>query len=214
MLRVRLLGELSLELDGRPVPAPASRPTRSLLAWLALHPGMHARSRLAGRLWPDVRDDSARTSLRKAVADLRRALGPDAADALVATREGVGLAPAPMVSVDILEFDQLLSATRLEEAVELSRGELLPELDDDWVYDARDDHRARLAAAVARLGDVAEQQGDLERAVQRAREHIVLEPLAEQAHRTLIRRLVAAGDRAAALAAYARLRDRLRQLLS
>jgi DNA-binding SARP family transcriptional activator len=43
---------------------------RALLAWLALHPGMHPRSRVAGRLWPDVLGESARNSLRTALAAL------------------------------------------------------------------------------------------------------------------------------------------------
>ena len=48
---------------------------RGLLAWLAVHPGTHARSVLAARLRPDVRDDSARKSLRQAAWSLRTALG-------------------------------------------------------------------------------------------------------------------------------------------
>ena len=47
MLRVRLLGELALETDDGPLDAPASRPARELLAWLALHPGAHPRFELA-----------------------------------------------------------------------------------------------------------------------------------------------------------------------
>ncbi len=49
-----------------------------LLAWLALHPGGHARRDLAPRFWPDVLDESARASLRTALHELRRALGEDA----------------------------------------------------------------------------------------------------------------------------------------
>ncbi len=210
MLRVRLLGELALELDGVSLPAPSSRPTRALLAWLALHPGMHARSRLAGRLWPEVLDESARASLRKALADLRRTLGAGGGEALITTRQEVGLSD---VWVDVVAFEELVAAGRLEEAVELCRGELLSGLDDDWAYEARDEHGARFAIAIAGLGDAAEEEGDLEAAVRRARELVAVEPLSEEAHRTLIRRLGAAGDRAAALAGYARLRERLRREL-
>ena len=48
MLRVRVLGELALELDGEALPAPRGRRLRGLLGWLALHPG-HARARRGGR---------------------------------------------------------------------------------------------------------------------------------------------------------------------
>ncbi|MDX6620007.1 MAG: hypothetical protein QOK36_2393, partial [Gaiellales bacterium] len=75
MLTVRLCGGLQLERDGELLDVPRSRRGRSLLAWLALHPGRHARGRLAGLFWPDVLETSARASLRAALTELRAALG-------------------------------------------------------------------------------------------------------------------------------------------
>ena len=63
-LRVRLLGDLVIEIDGIAVEPPASRRARALLGWLALDRRSHSRSALAARFWPDVLDESARTSLR------------------------------------------------------------------------------------------------------------------------------------------------------
>jgi DNA-binding SARP family transcriptional activator len=71
MMRIRLIGEMALEIDGTSAPAPASRRARSLLAWLALHPGPHPRAEVAARFWPDVLDSSARTNLRSALLTLR-----------------------------------------------------------------------------------------------------------------------------------------------
>src|SRR5919202_4993701 len=99
MLRVRVLGGLALESDGRPLPVPASRPARELLAWLALHPGPHPRPGLAMRFWPDVLESSARASLRTTLHELRRAIGPEH---LEVDRETVGLAAA---WVDALEVE-------------------------------------------------------------------------------------------------------------
>src|SRR5204863_8735664 len=120
MLRVRVLGELQLELDGQPLVLPSRRPARVLLGWLALHPGMHARSTVAGRLWPNVRDESARVSLRTSLSALRAVIG---AGALHATREHIGLAPD--VWVDASAFDRLVGDGRLLDALECSRGGLL-----------------------------------------------------------------------------------------
>src|SRR5438270_5081353 len=92
MLRVRLLGELSIEVDGTAVEPPASRRARALLGWLALDRRMHSRSGVAARFWPDVLDQSARTSLRSALSALRRALGSEGECYLIATRDEVGLA--------------------------------------------------------------------------------------------------------------------------
>src|SRR5688572_3874309 len=50
VLEVRLLGGLSAVVDGRPVELPADARARELLARLALSPGRHPRSALAGRL--------------------------------------------------------------------------------------------------------------------------------------------------------------------
>src|SRR5436309_712079 len=116
MLRVRLLGEMGLEADGRPIPLPESGRARALLAWLALNPGMHPRGKLASLFWPDVLDSSARASLRSAMWALRRALG-DSECHLVATRDRVGLED---VEVDVREVDALVEKGELEPAAALA----------------------------------------------------------------------------------------------
>ena len=201
---MRLLGELQAEVDGAAVTPPASRRAWSLLAWLALHPGEHARGAVAARFWPDVLDSSARASLRSALWELRRALGAD--DALVAGRDRVSL----RCETDLAEFDAHVTAGRLEAAVALHRGPLLADLDDDWVLEARDEHAERLGSAYSRLAAAAATPAA---AVGWARRRLALDPLDEDAARELMRRLAAAGDRAGALAAYDRLSDRLREAL-
>src|SRR3954447_26035986 len=121
MLRVSLLGELQAEVEDRPVTAPASRRAWSLLGWLALHPGEHPRGAVAATFWPDVLDASARGSLRNAMWALRRALGPEGEDALVAGRDRIGL----RCETDLAAFEALLAAGELEAAVELCLGPLL-----------------------------------------------------------------------------------------
>jgi DNA-binding SARP family transcriptional activator len=200
MLRVRLLGELLADVDGRPVVPPASRRAWSLLAWLALHPGEHPRGAVAARFWPDVLDSSARASLRSAAWALRRALGEG--DALIAGRDRIGL----RCETDIAAFDGYCAAGELEEAVALHRGPLLADLDEDWMLEARDEHAERLGAALARLAAAAPPA----EAVTYARRRLALDPLDEEAARDLMRRHVEAGDRSAALATYDRLADRLR----
>jgi tetratricopeptide (TPR) repeat protein len=145
MLRVRLAGHLALETDGREIPLPASRRARALLAYLAANPGAHGRGELAARFWPDVLDESARASLRAALSELRRALGPEA-ERLVATRETVALEGA---WVDLREFGALIDAGRVEDAVATCDGELLRGMDDDWVFELRREHAERRHAAAA-----------------------------------------------------------------
>jgi class 3 adenylate cyclase len=213
MLRVRLLGEFAIELDGTAVEPPSSRRARALLAWLALERRMHSRSALAARFWPDVLDESARTSLRSALSALRKALGPDSEQYLIAGRDGVGLAGDSLVWTDIGAFEQCIADGRLEEALALSHGELLAGLDDDWVYERRDEHRDRIADLLAELATAAESEGDLQKAIGYTRQQVALDPLAEGPQRELMRRLADAGDRAGAIRTYERVSQRLRDEL-
>src|SRR5919108_4718656 len=114
MLRIRVLGKLELELDGELLRVPPGRRLQALLAWLVLHPGLRDRGEVAGSLWPDVLEESARASLRAALALLRRELGAGASECLVATRTQVGLAAATWV--DVREFERLVVARRTEQA--------------------------------------------------------------------------------------------------
>jgi len=130
VLEVRVLGALSAAVDGRPVELPADAGARELLAPLALSPGPHPRSALAGRLRPDVPEDSARKTLRNALYELRRALGPAGAEALAVTRQQIGLR-TDAVSVDVWDFRRHLADGRLEAAADAGRGELLDGIDGD-----------------------------------------------------------------------------------
>src|SRR5579871_587396 len=145
MLRLRVLGDLEIEVDGAAVEPPPSRRARALLGWLALERRMQPRSSLAARFWPDVLDESARTSLRSALSALRKALGPESERYLLAGRDEIGLAGDALVWTDIAEFDRCVAEERLEDALALSRGELLAGLDDDWVHERRDEQRDRVA---------------------------------------------------------------------
>ena len=206
MLRVRLLGPLEADVDGRSVEQPASSRAWELLAWLALHPGEHPRGALAARFWPDVLDTSARASLRSAAWALRRALGDGGADALVAGRDRVAL----RCTTDLQELDALVDRGELEAAAALHRGPLLADLDQDWVLEERDRQTARLSAILARL---ALEAPTPQLAVAHARRRLELDPLDEAAARDLMQRLADSGDRAAALAVHDRLAERLRSQL-
>jgi DNA-binding SARP family transcriptional activator/tetratricopeptide (TPR) repeat protein len=209
MLRVRVFGTFALEADGVALPLPARRRACSLLGWIALHPGMHPRSEVAARFWPDVLDSSARKSLRTELVAVRRALGVENEGVLVATRDMVGLV-GDSLFVDAREFERLVRASRLGEAAELCDGELLPGLDAEWVYEARESHRHRLGDVLARLAADAVAAGAHQDAIRISRRRVELDPLREDAHRQLIECLIAAGEVSAARMAFDDLARRLR----
>jgi hypothetical protein len=151
MLRIWLFGELRIEFDGRPLERISSRRARSLLAWLALHRGLHPRSRVASLFWPDVLEESARMSLRTTLSTLRRECAPAAAF-VAPTRDRVGIEDREDLWIDAREVDGLVADGIPEEALGLQRrGELLADLDDDWVLEARNVHPRRLCDLLGML---------------------------------------------------------------
>jgi DNA-binding SARP family transcriptional activator len=210
MLRIGVLGRLSLELDGRAISPPVGRPAQTVLGWLALNPGAH----VAAQLWPNVLDDSARGSLRVALVDLRRSLGRAADQVLLATRDTIGLIESPELEVDAWRFAELLEAGDADNALQLWRGDVLDGLDaGDWVLVLRDQYRDQLSGALALLAERTANSGDLACAMRLVRQRVALDPFSEDATRDLMRGLASAGDRAAALRAYEALAGRLRSEL-
>ena len=208
MLEIQVIGELEVRLAGAKVELPAGRRVRALLGWLVVHPGRHPRSRLAGQFWPDVPEASSRASLRSAIWALRSALGPDFAPCLATDRDTVTLT-ADGLWVDLREVRRLIALGQPAAALDLCRGDLLQELDDDWVVEAREELDREVAAALRDLMRQAAAAGDTAAAADWARRRAALCPLDEPAGADLIRALIQAGDGPAALAALARLRDRL-----
>jgi hypothetical protein len=84
--------------------------------------------------------------------------------ALVATRDRVGLGDD--VWVDVGEAERL-RPPELEGA--RARRGLLPGLEDEWAFEARDEHRARTAAVLEQLAAASEEAGDLRRAADLSR---------------------------------------------
>jgi class 3 adenylate cyclase len=207
-VRIQLLGGLGIKVDGEARALPPLGHARSVLAYLAVHPGSHPRGPLAARFWPDVTDESARGSLRTALSSIRKSLGNERS--LVATREEVSLVDA---QTDVAEFERLVAAGRPAEALALYKGPLVAGLDDDWVYESRDEFRDRVGDLLAGLAIDAEAAGDIATAIGHTRVWAGLDPLHEVPVRELMRRMTVAGDRAGAIAAYERLSERLRKQL-
>src|ERR1041384_2052688 len=74
MLEVRLLGRFEVKHNRRLLNI-SSRPAQSLFAYLILSVGTsHRREKLAGLLWPDSLEETARDNLRHALWRMRKAL--------------------------------------------------------------------------------------------------------------------------------------------
>ncbi len=218
-VRARLLGPPVFEVDGRPLPMGSGR-VPALLGYLVATRQVHARERLASLLWPDVPERNALASLRTALYDARRLLGP-AHELIFVERTRVGArADVPLwLDVAVVEAgggDDAFDVARAEAAVQAYRGSFLdgiavpdaPEF-DDWLFVERERCQNLYLRAAWRLGRHYALAGAFDAAADQARRILAVDPLREEVHRALMRYLAEAGQRAAALAQY----DQCRALL-
>lgn len=212
---LRLADGFAASVEGEPLRL-SNRKARALLAYLALGGDAGAtRERLAGLLWGDVGERQARASLRQTLAELRGALAEAGPDVCLATRDTVALA-AGAVQTDIALIPEEIARGRLPEALRGGRspGEtLLAGLEDisplfqDWLVATR--HAVGLQAMAA-LRDGITDAGMAPEARRALAEALLrLDPLHEEACRTVMRLSAESGETGAALRAYAALYERL-----
>jgi len=152
---VRLLGGFEARRGDLLIKSFGSRSVAALLARLALYPQRsHAREELIELLWPGVSLEVGRNRLRQALFTLRQLLeppGPMPAPVLMADRLGVSVVPGAL-ECDVARFEKAVRERRVEQAVALYAGELMPGYYDEWI----DDERVRLAALDDRMREAAE----------------------------------------------------------
>jgi DNA-binding SARP family transcriptional activator len=191
--------------------APISgKKAQALLAYCAIRRGSHLRTTLATLLWGNSNDERARNSLRQTLHVLRSALrgGPSGVLRIEADTVATDLLA---LEVDVQAFEELAAAGTphaLERAAALYRGDLLEGLDvgdegfEEWLRAERDRLRELAIEVLAKLFRHQCAGGAVEAATQTARRLLALDPLQEIAHRALMRLLVQAGRREAALRQY------------
>ncbi len=148
-LQIWLLGGFRVELDGQPVSDETWRRNRAraLVKLLALAPDhrLH-REQLMDALWPELDADAEAANLRKAMHFARQALGPEH----IRVRGGVVTLEAGTLWVDVDACEALARSGDAAAALDLYRGELLPEdRFEPWTVDARDRLRVDLARTPA-----------------------------------------------------------------
>ncbi len=201
-------------LPGGPeTPKYLERKTAALLAYLALE-GATVRWRLAGLLWPESSEATARNNLRQLLRRLRELSGAPCVEGREPLRLSAGL------SVDVALL-VVAHETGDRERVSAFTGELLEghayddcSALDDWLGMWRMRlRRMRFEALDAQVRRYEQEEGQLTVALERARRLVDLEPTSEEAHQHVMRLLHRLGDRGAALAAWQQCREVLRREL-
>ena len=220
-VRVRTLGALQIELDGRDLVFKgkvAKKPLELLLFIVASGGSDISVGGAAFALWRDLDGDKARAALTIALHRLRKLLASD--DAVLLELGRLSLDPR-IVWVDCLAFEQLVasvgtpSADALGAPARLAAERALALYAGAFLHDAEDEawqiaYRSRLAAkfkrTVSLLAHAARARGDDLAAQVLLERGIEFDPLAEDLARELMRLLIERGEQAAALAVFERCR--------
>lgn len=208
VIHLHLLGDFIVTVDDVVIPYHRWRHTRAVqfVQLLALAPGHRLRrEQVIDTLWPDLAPDAGAANLRKAAHLARQVCG--FADAIVLSGGDAHLAPHADLTTDAEAFERAAAAARASgaaaasaAAARLYTGAVLPAaVYEPWADEARIRlHRLYL---------------DLLRASELWEQLALEEPTDEAAHRALMRRELALGNRASALRWYARLESALRDTL-
>jgi DNA-binding SARP family transcriptional activator len=202
---VRLLDGFSVLADGTAVGL--SRSEVRLVAFLALHEGSQYRPFVAGNLWPDLDEQSARANLRATLWRLRRrAMG-------VVDNSGDQLRLSPSVRTDTERLRCLAgsllnghSDTPLPATSELGF-DLLPGWYEEWVVFERERLRQLCLHALERLAERLLDRAEFGTSLDAALTAVRSEPLRESAHRMAVRVHLAEGNVIEAIRQYETYRD-------
>lgn len=206
-ISIRCFGGFRLEIDGRRIDLSAVRArARSALRLLAVHAGQVLHKEvLIEALWPGMAVPAATRNLQVTISALRGLLEPGGGRGksrlLIRSGDAYGIALAPGSFSDTAAFRHAFDRWRRvrrtggtgDEAIALRAalaaypGDLLPEEGpSEWAVEARERFRV-LAARVARsLARLELDLGDLSEAITAAEYCLTLDPVDDDAWRTLI----------------------------
>jgi adenylate cyclase len=215
MLRIQLLGQFKLQVDGEPVRLP-SRQAQSLLAYLLLHRGRgHRRELVAGLLWPDLEEDKARSRLRYAIWQSRKAFGEKY---LLADKIELSFNTEADYWLDLDAFDRPLledlTLQELQDALSIYDGDLLPGFYDDWIVLERDRLQASYGSGMELLLVRLVDAGQWREVVEWAERWISRGHSPEVAYRALMVAYSQLGDSSNALISYKRCQEALEEQLA
>ncbi len=203
MIRVQVLGRLTLEAHTEPVHALAAQPLRgSVFLYLCVEREA-TRETLVRLFWPDREEDKARRLLSQTLYELKRLLVDDW---FVAVGETIRI---ENVSVDVHAFETALARGEHDRALALYQGRFLADFQrfdsaefNAWV-DRKSAHYERLhrRARRERIKKLLE-EGDRAGALAVAQRWCELDPLEDEAQHRAMELLHELGRRAEALQAY------------
>lgn len=208
-----------------------SRKEFALLAYLAMESERaHTRDSILGLLWPELSQTQARNNLRVSLARLRKSIGKPQIPFIVSDRHTLRFSAERFATdgnawLDVFEFDRLLALvdshdhanptacptclSDMVKAAELYSGEFLRgfhladcDAFEHWMLIQRERYHIQVLELLPRLTSAHMAKEDWKAAEKIVRQQLALDPLDEEAHRSLMQILALSGLRNAALSHY------------
>ena len=215
MLEVRLLGTFAVKYKNKAVPL-SSRPAQSLFSYLILKAGNpQRREKLAGLLWPDSLEETARDNLRHALWRVRKALPQkQTAEYLLADDLSITFNSNSDYWLDAARLEKLGESSSIDELLAILaeyQGELLPGFYDEWVVLEREHLQSIFEHHMARLMALLEKNQRWLDILEWGERWIKLGQKPEPAYRALMSAHAAKGDMSKVAAVYERCMTSLKE---
>ena len=227
-LEIFLFGGFHVRYAGETVTHFESDKVRALLAYLLLFPGQpHRREWLAGLLWSDRSELSARTNLRIALSSLRNAIHEqtESPHFIQADRQTILWKQSSDYWLDVEAFAQRIAgfetaaspADQVSAALNLYTGDFLRGFSladcnefEDWITRERDKWREQALLACLRVAETLEAEDAPQAAIGYLRRGLEITPWHEDSYYRLMALYARTGQRSLALVQYRQCRDALR----
>lgn len=212
-----LFGAPRIEQEGKNIEL-GLRKALALIAYLAVSEQVQGRDFLAGLLWPESDQTTARGNLRRTLYLIQQNVGDGF---LTVSKESLGISPKAHLWLDVKIFHQKISACltedlldaqckkELEEAAILYTDDFMAgfslsesEAFEEWQFFEREGLRQQLAGGLKQLTQYYLLNDNPTRAIPHARRWLAMDHLHEPAHRVLMELYARTDQLAAALRQY------------
>jgi DNA-binding SARP family transcriptional activator len=216
-LEGKLLGKFEVSFDGKPISI-TSRPAQSLFAYLILSAGTsHRREKLAGMLWPDSLEETARDNLRHALWRVRKALPASqkpTVEYLLTDDLTIAFNASAEYWLDAAMLEKVSESAGTDELIAVLstyQGDLLPGFYDEWVILEREHLYSIFEHHMARLMSLLQNEKRWLDILDWGERWIKLGQKPEPAYRALMSAHAAKGDMSKVAAIYERCVKSLRE---
>ncbi|MEM7028551.1 MAG: BTAD domain-containing putative transcriptional regulator [Chloroflexota bacterium] len=215
-LAIQLLGGCQISVNGEPTPPFESDKVRALLIYLAVESDRpHSREHLAGLLWPDYSEQSARTNLRRTLSSLRRTVADQQTmpPFLKISRQAIqfNVDSRYWLDTDTFTKQEATGLAHVDDLLTLYKGAFLDgfslsdsDLFEAWQLLKQEQFHRHYLRLLQQAVDSWIAKEDYAQACDYAQRLVDASPWQEDAHAQLIRLLALNGQRSAALEQFER----------